>query len=136
MKLYFNNKGTRVSTGHYIHARDWAKKKRKLKGSSDEVLAINESLNSLRAQVIMTVNKLVLDGVPFNVHAIKDRLSSKEYKNITLIQACDIYIQMMKGLPLEYAKPTLIKYTNTKLRLSEFMKSKYSRINEGASLYY
>ncbi|MDZ7647201.1 MAG: Arm DNA-binding domain-containing protein [Cytophagales bacterium] len=84
MKLFFNNKGVRISTGHYIHARDWDKKKRKLKGSSDEILAINESLNSLRAQVIMTVNKLVLDGVPFNVHTIKDRLSGKEYKNITL----------------------------------------------------
>ncbi len=129
MKLYFNNKGVRISTGHYIHAREWDKKKRRLKGNNDEVIAINESLNSLRAQVIMTVNKLVLDGVPFNVHTIKDRLSGKEYKNITLIQACDIYLQMMKGLPLEYAKPTLIKYTNTKLRLSEFMKSKYSRVD-------
>jgi Arm DNA-binding domain len=54
MKLYFNNKGVRISTGHYIHARDWDKKKRKLKGNSDEAHAINESLNSLRAQVIMT----------------------------------------------------------------------------------
>ncbi len=48
-----------------------------MKGSSDEALAINESLNALRAQVIITVNKLVLDGVPFNVHTIKDRLSGK-----------------------------------------------------------
>jgi len=61
------------------------------------------------------------------VHTIKDRLSGKEHKNITLIQASDIYIQMMKGLPLEYVKPTLIKYTNTKLRLTEFMKFKYNR---------
>lgn len=129
MKLYFNNKGTRISTGHYIHARDWDKRKRKLKGSSDEAHAVNESLNSLRAQVIMVVNKLVLDGVPFNVHTIKDRLSGKEYKNITLLQGCDLYLSMMKGLPSEYAKPTLIKYSNTKLRLSEFMKAKYNRID-------
>lgn len=127
MILFFQGKGTRISTGHYINARDWDKKKKKVKGSSEEAHAINESLNSLRAQVTMIVNKLVLDGVPFNVHTIKDRLSGKEYKNITLLQGCDIYLSMMKGLPLEYAKPTLIKYTNTKLRLSEYMKAKYSR---------
>lgn len=129
MKLYFNKKGTRISTGHYIHARDWDKKKKKVRGSTDEAHAINESLNSLRAQVIMVVNKLVLDGIPFNVHTIKDKLSGKEHKNITLLRACDLYLEMMKALPLEYAKPTLIKYTNTKLRLSEFMKAKYNRVD-------
>lgn len=92
------------------------KKRRKVKGSTDQAHAINESLNSLRAQVTMIVNKLVLDGIPFNIHTIKDRLSGKEYKNITLLQGCDIYIDMMKGLPLEYAKPTIIKYSNTKLK--------------------
>jgi hypothetical protein len=127
MKLYFNKKGTRISTGHYIHARDWDKKKKKVRGSTDEAHAINESLNSLRAQVIMVVNKLVLDGIPFNVHTIKDKLSGKEHKNITLLRACDLYLEMMKGLPLEYAKTTLIKYTNTKLCLSEFMKAKFNR---------
>lgn len=129
MKLFFQGKGTRISTGHFIFARDWDKKKKKVKGSADQVHAINESLNSLRAQVTMIVNKLVLDGIPFNIHTIRDRLSGKEHKNITLLQGCDIYINMMKGLPLEYAKPTLIKYTNTKLRLSEFMKSKYTRVD-------
>lgn len=127
MKLFFQGKGTRISTGHFINARDWDKKKKKVKGGTDQAYAVNESLNSLRAQITMIVNKLVLDGIPFNIHTIKDRLSGKEHKNITLLQGCDIYINMMKGLPLEYAKPTLIKYTNTKLRLSEFMKSKYNR---------
>lgn len=127
MILYFKGKGTRISTGHYMNPKDWDKKKKKVKGSSDQAYAINESLNSLRAQVTMIVNKLVLDGVPFNVHTIKDRLSGKEYKNITVLQGCDHYINMMKGLPSEYAKPTLIKYTNTKLRLSEYMRAKYNR---------
>ncbi len=129
MKLFFHGKSSRISAGHYIHAQDWDKKKKKIKGNSDQAHAINESLNSLRAQVTMIVNKLVLDGVPFNVHTIIDKLSGKELKNITVPQACDNYLQMMKGLPLEYAKPTLIKYTNTKLRLNEFMKAKYGRVD-------
>jgi len=129
MKLFFHGKSSRISAGHYIHSRDWDKKKKKVKGNSDQAHAINESLNSLRAQVTMIVNKLVLDGVPFNVHTIIDKLSGKELKNITVPQACDNYLQMMKGLPLEYAKPTLIKYTNTKLRLNEFMKAKYGRVD-------
>lgn len=127
MKLFFQGKGVRIATGHFVFARDWDKKKRKVKGSTDQSHAVNESLNSLRAQVIMVTNKLVLDGIPFNVHTIKDRLSGKEYKNITLLKGCDLYLDMMKSLPSEYAKPTIIKYTNTKLRLSEFMIAKYSR---------
>lgn len=127
MKIFFHGKGTRVSTGHFVLASDWDKKRKKVKGITDQSHAINESLHSLKAKVIMIVNKLVLDGVPFNVHTIKDALSGKENKNITLSKGCDLYIDMMKSLPQEYAKPTLIKYRNTKLRLSEFMKSKFGR---------
>jgi hypothetical protein len=35
-----------------------------------------------------------------------------------VIQACDVYLQMMKGLPLEYAKPTLIKFLVSKIKAS------------------
>lgn len=127
MKIFFHGKGTRISTGHYVLGSEWDKKRKKVKGITDQAHAINESLDSLKAQVTMIVNKLVLDGVPFNIHTIKNRLSGKENKNITLLHGCDLYLSMMKGLPLEYAKPTLIKYSNTKLRLSEFMRSKYNR---------
>jgi integrase len=127
MKIFFQGKGIKVSTGHYVATPLWDKKKKKVKGSTHEAHAINESLASLRAQVIMVVNKLVLTGQPFNVHVIKDRLSGKENKNITLLHACDNYLNMMKSLTSEYSKPTIIKYANTKLRLSEYMRSKYSR---------
>lgn len=127
MKIFFQGKGVKVSTGHFVSASLWDKKKKKLKGVTQEAHAVNESLASLRAQVIMIVNKLILDGAPFNVYTIKDRLSGKETKNITLLHACDNYLTMMKELKSEYSKPTIIKYTNTKLRLSEYMKSKYGR---------
>ncbi|MBX2901456.1 MAG: site-specific integrase [Cyclobacteriaceae bacterium] len=127
MKIFFQGKGIKVATGHYINPTHWDKKKKKLKGSTQEAHTINESLASLRAQVIMIVNKLILAGVPFNIHTIKDRLSGKEHKNITVTQACDNYIDMMKSLSVEYSKPTIIKYRNTKLRLMEYMRSKYGR---------
>ncbi|MBK7652060.1 MAG: hypothetical protein IPJ20_16930 [Flammeovirgaceae bacterium] len=82
MKLYFQGKGKRISTGHYIHARDWDVKRKKLKGGTDQAHALNESLNSLKAQVIMMVNKLVLDGIPFNVHTIVDRLNGKSSRTL------------------------------------------------------
>src|SRR4051794_24543358 len=75
MKIFFHGKGTRISTGHFVLSSDWDKRKKKIKGNTDQAHAINESLNSLRAQVTMIVNKLVLDGVPFNIHTIKDKLS-------------------------------------------------------------
>jgi integrase len=128
MKLFFQGKGIRISTGHFVQRILWDKKKKKVKGASDEAQAINESLAALRAQAIMVVNKLVLDGAPFNVHTIKDRLSGKEVKNITVLNACDIYLDMMRKLGTShYAKPTIIKYSNTKLRLTEYMRSKYGR---------
>jgi integrase len=127
MKIFFEGKGVKVSTGHYINPLIWDKKKKKLKGITQEAYAINESLAALRAQVIMIVNKLVMDGIPFNVYTIRERLSGKETKNITLLHACDIYLNMMKEMKSEYSQPTIIKYTNTKLRLTEYMKSKYNR---------
>ena len=52
---------------------------------------------------------------------IKDRLSGKDVKSITVLQACDNYLDMMRKLgSSHYAKPTIIKYTNTKLRLTEW----------------
>ena len=128
MKVFFQGKGIKISTGHYISNILWDKKKKKVKGSTDEAQAIYESLAALRAQTIIVVNKLVLDGVPFNVHTIKDRLSGKEAKSISVLQACDNYLNMMKQLGSNhYAKPTIIKYSNTKLRLTEYMKQKYGR---------
>jgi len=51
MKIFFHGKGTRISTGHFVLGSDWDKKKKKVKGNTDEAHGINESLNSLRAQV-------------------------------------------------------------------------------------
>lgn len=127
MKIFFQGKGIKISTGHYINSILWDKKKKRVKGSDFEAQAINESLSSLRAQVIMTVNKLILEDQPFNVYKIKERIAGKENKSITLLSACDMYLEMMRSLPNEYAKPTIIKYSNTKLRLSEYTETKYRR---------
>ncbi len=127
MKIFFQGKGVKMSTGHAVAAQLWDKKKKKVKGSTLEAHAVNESMASLRAQVIMIVNKFLLTGQQFNAEMIKDRLSGKEIKNITLLQACDLYLDMMRTLKAEYSKPTIIKYTNTKQRLSEYMRSQYGR---------
>lgn len=127
MSIYFRGKGIKISTGHYVKPDLWDKKKKLLKSKTDGATAINDSLNALRTQVILAVNKLVVEGVPFSVFTIRDRLNAKEHKTVTVLQACDMYLESMKELKQEYSKPTVIKYTNTKLRVGEFIRSKYGR---------
>lgn len=127
MSIYFKGKGIKISTGHYIKHDLWDKKKKLLKSKTEGATAINDSLNALKTQVILTVNKLVVEGVPFSVFTVRDRLNAKEHKTVTALQACDMYLESIKELKQEYSKPTVIKYTNTKLRVGEFIKQKYGR---------
>lgn len=128
MRVQYDYEFFTKTTGHYIKASMWDKKSMKVKGANAEVDAINDSLESKKIQVLMVVNKLILRNQPFNIHTIREHLEGKHQVRYTLMSVCNEYIRFMKKLEVkEYAKVTIIKYTNTKLRLQQYLKYRFKR---------
>jgi len=128
MRVHYDYEFFKKTTGHYIKASLWDKKAMRVRGVSAEVQAINDSLDAQKTQILMIVNKLTLKNQPFNVHTIREHLDGKNQAKHSLLYVYNEYLRFMKKLEgKEYARPTIIKYTNTKLRLQQYLKYRYKR---------
>lgn len=116
------------STGLTIKESLWDKKTNRVKGNSPEADSINSQLNGIRYKVLQIVNELNIKGKPFTVEMIKKKLDGEEAHQMTLMKVYDQHLKVMNRLlGKEYTKTTIIKYRNTRLRLSQYLKSKFRR---------
>jgi len=116
------------ATGINIPRSDWDYKLSKVKGSSPKAATYNDFLEGIRLKIIQISTQLNMQGAPYNVKMIKKIMEGDEVKNITLMMAFDDHLmQMQKLVGKQYTKSTLIKYKNTRLRLSQFLRSDYKR---------
>lgn len=116
------------STGVWIHAVDWDKKSMRIKGANQEAFTINTQMDSIKVKVMQIINQLQLQGKPFNIAIIKKMLDGNEASQVTLMRLLEENLKEMYKLQgKEYEKSTIIKYTNTKLRLQQYLKYKYKR---------
>lgn len=128
LRVWYDYDHFTKSTGIWVRLQDWDKHLMKVRGNSIEVDSINTQLESLKIQVLQITNQLSLLGKPFNVHIIRKRMEGTEASQITLMQVCGEQIKEMEKLQgKSFAKPTIIKYKNTVLRLRQFLKYKYKR---------
>ena len=128
IRVQFNNEFFKKSTGHSTYESKWDKKSQKVRGANPEIQAINDNLNAQKTKVLMIVNKLILKNQPFSVHTIREHLEGRDKARHSLMSIYNEYLRYMKKLEgRQYAKPTIVKYTNTKLRLSQYLKYKYKR---------
>jgi len=128
LRVTYNSLRVQKSTGVHINAKDWDNKSKRVKGSTPEVYAINSQLDAMKVKVMQIVNQLVLNGKPFNVQTIKRMLDGNDASQITLMRVCDEHIKEMQKLKgKDYEQTTIIKYRNTVLRLTQFLKYKYKR---------
>jgi integrase len=128
MRITYSSKSIQISTGISIHRKHWNLNTFKIMGNSREVKTKNETLKILELKVWNVYNNLVLQQKPFTVHSIKDLLNTNGNTNHTILQILDLYISRIeKLLKTEYTPSTLQKYSNTRMRIEQFIKSKYIR---------
>ncbi len=119
---------TEYSIGEYVLVKEWEKQKQKVKGFSAQAEAVNGKIGAIRARTLKIYNELLLSGEAFNAHTVKDRLVNGLSKAITFDDLMDEYLSKMVALKGQgYSKPTIIKYRNSQLRVSQYVKKKYKR---------
>jgi integrase len=119
---------THHSLGEYINLSTWDKKAQRIKGNGIETEAINGKLDAVKARALKIYNELLISGEPFNPHSIKDRLVNGSIKAMTFDELMEEHIQKMIALKdKSYSQPTIIKYRNSQLRVSEYIKKRFKR---------
>lgn len=128
LRVWYNYNHFTKTTGLSTKTSDWDKKAMKVRGNSDEASTINSQLDGIRVKIIQIINQLTISGKPFNIHNIKKTLDGKDSNQVTLMRLMEEHLkEMRKLIGKEYEKATIIKYTNTKLRLQQFIKFFYKR---------
>lgn len=121
---------TQVFTGQYVAKSKWNGKTKRVKGHDQETKNINDTLVAIATQARQAANALLISGMPFNPNTIKEKIKYGFKKNLGVVEAYEIFLERMKRLiPSRYTKATLLKYTNTKERVREFIKQ-YTRRND------
>ncbi|MCZ2488340.1 tyrosine-type recombinase/integrase [Aquirufa antheringensis] len=121
---------TQVFTGQYVAQSKWNAKTKRVKGHDQETKTINDTLVAIATQARQVSNELLISGMPFNPNTIKEKIKYGFKKNLGVVEAYEIFLERMKRLiPSRYTKATLLKYTNTKERVREFIKH-YTRRND------
>lgn len=116
------------STGINIKRADWDSKQMKARGSTNEIKAYNNHLEGIRIKIMQLVTQLNIQGADYSVRTIKKLFEGETEKKLTLMEVYDEHLHMMsKMIGKQYTKSTVIKYKNTRLRLSQFLKSKHKR---------
>lgn len=128
LRVRNNNENFSKSTGLYVKEANWDKKTKRVKGNNPEADSINSQLDGLRMKILKITNEFTIKGKPFTVEMIKKTLDGEEAYQMTLMKVYDQHLKVMNRLlGKEYTKTTIIKYKNTRLRLSQFLRHKYKR---------
>ena len=123
MTINYSKLRTQIYTGVWIDRKQWDSRKKIVKGNDEYTASINDTLKSLEVKARKVCNELVLSGKPFNAITIKDKLKNGFNKQLKVIEGFDIFLVKMKSLiGTKYTQATLVKYTNTKERVKEFIK--------------
>jgi integrase len=128
LRIQLKTVRTEYSIGESISLKEWDKQKQRVKGFSAQAEAVNGKIGAIKARTLKIYNELLLSGEPFNAHTIKDRLVNGLSKAITFDELMYEYLEKMKSLKGQsYSQPTIIKYRNSQLRVSQYIKKKYRR---------
>ncbi len=128
MRVRINTDHFTKSAGINIPKRDWDSKTMRIKGKSAISSAYNDHLEGIHIRLMQIITQLNITGEPYNVRTVKKVFEGGGGKKMTLMMVYDDHLkEMQKLLGKQYTNSTIIKYRNTKLRLSQFLRSKYKR---------
>lgn len=128
MTITMNYDRTQIFTGIWIAKNRWNEKTKTVKGKDEETKTLNDTLATLQSHVRQVANELLTSGKPFNPNIIKDRIKNGITRNMGVVESFDLFLKRMENMvPTTYTRATLVKYTNTKERVKEFIKKHTQR---------
>ncbi len=128
LRLQLDGVRTEYSIGQYVLVSHWDSKAQKVKGLTEEAESINGTLGTLKARALKIYNEMLISGEPFNSFTIKDKLINGTTKAMTFNELMEEHIQkMIILLGKSYSQPTIVKYRNSQLRISQYIKKRYKR---------
>ena len=128
LSITMNQDRTQLFTGVWVDEKKWNEKTQKIKGTDEQTQSFNDTLLSILSHARKVSNELFVSGKPFNPNTIKEKIKNGFNKNYGVIESFEIFlVRMDKLIPTKYTKATLVKYTNTKERVKEFIRTKTQR---------
>lgn len=128
MSIVLGYDRTQYFTGIWIKKSKWNEKTNKIKGRDQESITMNDTLLSLQSLGRQVTNELIMSGKPFNSKTIKDKMKNGFTSNLGVINRFENFLlRMEQQIPSKYTRATLVKYTNTKNRIQEFIKKSTQR---------
>ena len=128
LRLQLDGVRTEYSIGQYVLVSHWDSKAQKVKGLTEEAESINGTLGTLKARALKIYNEMLISGEPFNSFTIKEKLINGTTKAMTFNELMEEHIQkMIILLGKSYSQPTIVKYRNSQLRISQYIKKRYKR---------
>jgi len=128
LRLQLDGVRTEYSIGQYVLVSHWDSKAQKVKGLTEEAESTNGTLGTLKARALKIYNEMLISGEPFNSFTIKDKLINGTTKAMTFNELMEEHIQKMIALRgKSFSQPTIVKYRNSQLRISQYIKKRYKR---------
>jgi site-specific recombinase XerD len=117
-----------ISTGSFIKPTDWNTTKHCVKSTADQADKINNSIKSLLSKIHKIHTELVAAEKPFTLEVIKTKLTGKDEKRTTLLNAINYHNGLIeKGIGKNYALNTYKGYLWFTDKIKSFLKYQYNR---------
>jgi integrase len=128
LRVWYNYEHFTKTTGVSVRVTDWDKRGQRVKGNTEAVNTTNNQLDTIKVKIFQIINQLSGSGKPFNIMTIKKFLDGNEASQVTLMRLMDEHLKEMQKLKgQDYVQATIVKYTNTKLRLQQYLKFRFKR---------
>ena len=116
-----------ASTGKTCDPSKWNSKARRASGTKEEIKILNNSLDSILAQIQELHKWMLLNNEPITAESLKDRFVGKAEKIRTLTTVFEDHNLKMKNLVgKEFEKSTLQRYETALMHTRDFIKWKYN----------
>jgi len=126
VRITVDGKQVHLSTGEFIDPGTWDVKVGRVRGRGRKAALINGRLDKLFNKIIKVRNDLEIDDEEITSQAIKNKLSGKGKKQMTLMEAFGFHNERIKGLiGSEYSQATYDIFERTKSQVSEYTKYQY-----------
>jgi site-specific recombinase XerD len=111
-----------IATGHFVHLKQWNKRKKRLAENSDTNAEIKKALEIMRMRIISIFNQISTSEESFGLTTIKKMFYGKHEKANSLMKAVEYHNNKVKLLiGKSYAKGTYDNYHYLETKLKSFL---------------
>ena len=128
LRVTIDGRSTELSTKRFIDPEKWNGKGQRHKGFSEEAKSFNCFLETFKQSVYKAYNKLELESEEISIISLKEKLTGKKDKIMTIIPVFEEHNRRMKTLlGNEFAPLTLQRYESALKHIKSFLAYNYKK---------